>query len=570
MTVGFVILAHKALDRVAAVAGHLADGGCPVVVHVDAAVPKEKVALFRAWLDEAGVGARVLPSDRRRCEWGRFSIVAATQAAARLMLDRHPEVGHVFLASGACLPVRPLAELRSYLAARPDTDFIESVMTDEAEWAVGGLDHERFTLHFPFSWRRRRRLFDLHVALQRRIGVCRAIPPGIEPHLGSQWWCLTRRTLAAILDDPERPAIDRYFRHVWIPDESYFQTLARRHARRIESRSLTLTRFDPQGRPHVFYDDHLELLGQTDRFMARKVWPGARRLYATFLGAAAEVPRTAPAPARIDRHFAAADRRRREGRAGLVMQSRFPRAWSGAAPTAAPYAVFHGFDAAFEGFHPWLASNAATTAHGHLFHLAGAEFAGADEGPGPGCLPRAPKLRDYAPAQFLANLVRITAPAHQSFLFGPGDAQGIVPFLASDPNARIAVISGGWALALHRSGLPFARQRKIAARQQRIEAQFLAALRDPAARARVRIWTLSDFMDRPVPHLQEALGLALPAPRALTGAPVVAPLDGFAGFLQTLRNQGMRPHLVGEFPAGDRPPGPQPPAAGRPRLDVVR
>ena len=47
--------------------------------------------------------------------------------------------------------------------------------------------------------------------------------------MGSQWWCLTRATLRAILRDPDRPALARYFRGVWIPDESYFQTLARRH-----------------------------------------------------------------------------------------------------------------------------------------------------------------------------------------------------------------------------------------------------------------------------------------------------------------------------------------------------
>src|SRR5690606_12191294 len=123
------------------------------------------------------------------------------------MLERHP-VRHVFLASGSCLPLRPLAELRAYLAAHPYTDFIESVTTADVEWTVGGIDMERFTLRFPFSWKRQQRLFDTYVRLQRRVGFQRRIPKGIVPHLGSQWWCLTRRTLSAILQDPERPMLD--------------------------------------------------------------------------------------------------------------------------------------------------------------------------------------------------------------------------------------------------------------------------------------------------------------------------------------------------------------------------
>jgi hypothetical protein len=107
------------------------------------------------------------------------------------------------------------------------------------------------------------------------------LPEGITPHLGSQWWCLTRQTLTAILEDPRRPELDRYFRYVWIPDESYYQTLVRNYGRKIESRSLTLSKFDFQGKPHVFYDDHLQLLRRSDCFVARKVWPRADRLYRT-------------------------------------------------------------------------------------------------------------------------------------------------------------------------------------------------------------------------------------------------------------------------------------------------
>ena len=141
MSVGFLMLCHTALHRAAQVARHWATAGCPVVIHVDAHVPMAEVDKLQADLADL---PNVLFSKRHRCEWGTFGIVAATQSAAELMLAEFPRVEHVFLASGACLPLRPVPDLIAYLADRRDTDFIESVTTADVGWTVGGLDLERF------------------------------------------------------------------------------------------------------------------------------------------------------------------------------------------------------------------------------------------------------------------------------------------------------------------------------------------------------------------------------------------------------------------------------------------
>ena len=271
---GCIMLVHSALDRAAQVARLWADAGSPVVIHVDARVGR---AAYQGLVDALQDAPQVRFCRRYRCEWGTWSLVAAMQAAGDEMLRAFPEVTHIYSASGACLPLRPIAELAGWLARHPDTDFIESVSVADVNWTKGGLSEERFTLYFPFAYKRRRWLFDRLVALQRRLGIRRDLPAGIAPHIGSQWWCLTRETLSAILQDPDRAMFERYFRRVWIPDESYFQTLTRLYARRIESRSLTLGKFDHQGRPHVFYDDHLQLLRRSGCFVARKIWPGAMR-----------------------------------------------------------------------------------------------------------------------------------------------------------------------------------------------------------------------------------------------------------------------------------------------------
>lgn len=546
MTVGFVMLCHTALDRAAQVARHWADRGCPVVIHVDRRVRR---AAYDALVADLADVADIRFSARFACEWGTWGIVAGTQAAATVMLRDFPQVRHVYLASGSCLPLRPVRELVQYLADRPRTDFIESVTTADVGWTIGGLDYERFTLRFPFSWRRQRRLFDAYVRLQRRLRFRRRIPAGLVPHLGSQWWCLTRQTLSAILDNPERGEIDRYFRRVWIPDESYFQTLVRQVSTQVESRSLTLSKFDFQGKPHIFYDDHLQLLRRSDCFVARKIWPRADRLYDTFLSNdAGDMTAGEPNPGKIDRLFAKAVERRTKGRPGLFMQSRFPNPDWENGKTAAPYSVFHGFAEVFEDFEPWLAKMTSARVHGHLFAPERAEFAGG-ETTYVGALSDAAAMRDYNPRSFLCNLIWNTRGERQCFQFGPRDSQAIGWFLSRDPNAQISVISGAWAIPLFLSNQNFGEIRKEAARLQKIEVEHLKMLRSVDTKSRVRIWTLAEFIENPMEPLQTIVDEISPrALRRLTEVPRLRDLSGFGQFLQNLRNQGMQPVLMGDFP----------------------
>ncbi|MEH7830149.1 DUF5927 domain-containing protein [Gemmobacter denitrificans] len=557
------MLCHTALDRAAQVARHWAERGCPVVIHVDKRV--RKGAMSRLRRDLEGV-ADIRYSERFACEWGTWGLVAATQAASSLMLREFPGVRHVFLASGSCMPLRPVEELVAYLDERPRTDFIESVTTEDVGWTIGGLNIERFTLRFPFSWRKHRRLFDAYVRIQRRLGIRRRIPAGLVPHLGSQWWCLTRQTLSAILESPDRAEHDRYFRRVWIPDESYFQTLVRQVSSNVESRSLTLSKFDFQGKPHIFYDDHLQLLRKSDCFVARKIWPQAGKLYRTFLNddRIGQAP-AEPNPGKIDRLFAKAVERRTKGRAGLYMQSRYPNQnWENGV-TAAPYSVFEGFADLFENFETWLGKSAGTRVHGHIFSPERVEFAGGERIYNGGISDSA-ALRDYNPQNFLCNLIWNTRGERQCFQFGPGDVQKIAPFLARDPNAQISVISGAWAVPLFHANQNFSDIRKEAARLQKIEMAHLAVLRAVTAKARIRVWTLAEFIENPMEPLQTIIDEISPRSlRRLTEAPRMRDLTGFGQFLQNLRNQGMQPILMGDFPAGDDP-RPSSTRRGRPYL----
>lgn len=549
---GVIMLCHDNLDIVARQAQVWVNGGAAVVIHVDRKAPAAALAQLQEEL--AGLSS-VSFSPRHHCEWGQFSLVRATLDAADMMLDRYPGVGHVFLASGSCLPLRPINDLNAYLKSQPDTDFIESVRATDVDWTIGGLGPERFEYYFPFSWRKRRWLFDALTAVQRGLGIRRRTPNGIVPHMGSQWWCLTATTLGCILADPRRREFDRYFRNTWIPDESYFQTLVRLHSTRIESRSLTLAKFDMQGKPYMLYDDHRQMLEESDCFVARKIWPGADGLYRHFPrpdGAAPDL--SEPRPERIERLINRASARRKLGRPGLYMQSRFPRMDAENGKTSARYAIFQGFSDVFPHFEEWLADRLEATVHGHLFSPVEVEFEGRHQ-IGPGALSSNAALRDHDPQGFLAALIRVT-DSMQAFQFSPRDSQKLNWFISTDPNAHIAVITGAWVVPLLHSGMPQDDIRRATALLQRAEKKQLEILQSVWVKARVRVWTLADFLARPAGILTTALMDIDPLMSpVLDDLPIMRDISNLPVFLRDLRNAGLHVDIAGDFPVPGTLPG---------------
>ncbi|MEM7505446.1 MAG: beta-1,6-N-acetylglucosaminyltransferase [Pseudomonadota bacterium] len=440
MSVGFIVLAHEKPQEVTALARHLNGQGAPVVIHLD------KRAGYLDELRKAlGDAARVIST--QASDWGRFGLVAASLDAARELLREAPGVGHVCLLSGNCMPLRPVAELSAFLSGHPDTDFIES--EPAKGWVAGGLDDERFTLYHPLSWRRQRWSFDRLVAVQRRLRVRRRLPDGLVPHLGAQWWCLTANSLRAILDDPRLGTWTRFFRSVWIPDESFFQTVLRRPDApgQIRSQPLTLARFDARGQPFVFHDDHRDLLGGSDYFFARKIDPDAAALRAWAFtretGASAFEGRVG------EDAFARACAEPGTEHKGIQMAGRFPRGTGVMRPdTARPYgALVCDRAEVLEALHRALGEICPQMVlHGRLFHRAGAQFAGNDAHH-TGNLAAHPSVRNYRPEQFLARLVWADRDRPMAFLLDPHDNHRAGRKLAGDPNARIVTIE-----AAHEAG----------------------------------------------------------------------------------------------------------------------
>ena len=539
MSVGVSILAHRDMPRVAQLATALVEAECPVVVHIDGATPQADFDWLRARLARF---KSILFSPRVRGAWGQFSLVQAQMGAAELLLSRYPELEHICQLSGDSLPTRPIHEFKQFLASKPEVDFIESVTAGAAHWIKGGLEHERFTLYFPFNWKTHRRLFDLGVALQRRLGTRRKLPDGMIPHIGSQWWTLSRPTLRAILDDPRRAEYDQFFKRSWIPDESYFQTLARLHSERIESRSLCFARFDYEGKPLVLYDDHLGGLENLDTFFARKIWSGADALYTRLLDQTR--PATARQPSKRDaflRHVALTERRRLEGRRGLMMQARHVGGQArNTRETAVPYVVLQGLESVFEDLPNWLLEQTGQRAMGRIYGPEGAQFA---EGAkvGPGGLSSLGVVRDYRPVEFLRNFVWAQRNRVPVFTFDLNDNPKITRAIEIDPNARILHVRSAWLLDLMRENIadPVALRDRAAMAVAR-EKEHLSHLMRDSSPARALVLPLGQVLANPTNILQPLVQLMAPnTTKPLLELPKISWPEGLGQFITKLKNAGV-------------------------------
>jgi hypothetical protein len=510
MTVGICILAHSHLYRVEQLVHHFAERDCRVAVHVDSATAQDEFDQFVTGVQDL---PNVVIAPRQRCEWGTFALHAAALDTAELLIDTFPEVNHVSLISGSCLPMRPVKELQTFLSDHPNTDFVESKRLGQERWVQEGLEEERFTLYHPFKWRRQRWAFDLSVELQRKLRIKRRAPEGLELAMGSQWWTLTRRTLRRIINDPRRSEWERFFKRAWIVDEAYIQTMIRRHSVDFQDVSLTLTEFDPQGKPFTFYDDHSQILAKTNKFFARKIWHGANALYNRYLFGAEPLAaaRRQDAIPEVAAMVETGRERRCRGRAGPLSQSRFPcRGFEDQHATPNRYLVLNGYDFVFGGMEQWLQTRGVGYAHGRLFRQGRVEFA-QDRSVMPGGLTADPRVRDWHPVQFLTNLLYQGRDEFHSFQFTASDSRPVSKFILKDPNAVIFSISGAWMLDLLPSmGEEQEAFRRRAQHLQRVEQKFEQALTAETTRASVYQFTLEDVLAAPA-VASHAIETMLPA-----------------------------------------------------------
>ena len=278
--IAFILLCHKDPEAIIDQATRLTATGDFLAIHFDARASKADFEqIERALGDNPNVA---FARKRIKCGWGEWSLVQATLHALEAAEEAFPRATHFYMLSGDCMAIKSAEYAHGYLD-RDDADYIESFDFVASDWIKTGLKEERLVYRHYFNERKHKRLFYASFNLQRRLGLRRKIPEDLQIMIGSQWWCLRRRTIEWILDFcRQRRDVIRFFRTTWIPDETFFQTLVRHLVpeSEIRCRTLTFLMFSDYGMPVTFYNDHYDLLLNQDFLFARKISPEAKELKA--------------------------------------------------------------------------------------------------------------------------------------------------------------------------------------------------------------------------------------------------------------------------------------------------
>ena len=273
--IAYILLCHKDPAGIIAQAKRLTAAGDCIAIHFDGNARQQDYDQSRRELaDEPNI---VVLRTRVRCGWGEWSLVEATLLTVRAAVENFPRATHFYMLSGDCMCIKS-AEYAHEFLDRADVDYIESFDFLRSDWIKTGIKEERLIYRHWFNERKNKTLFYASMDFQRRFGLARKVPEDIQVMIGSQWWCLRRRTVEQVLKfTRQRRDVMRFFRTTWIPDETFFQTIVRHLVPEVEinTRTLTFLMFTDYGMPVTFYNDHYDFLLAQDYLFARKISPDA-------------------------------------------------------------------------------------------------------------------------------------------------------------------------------------------------------------------------------------------------------------------------------------------------------
>jgi len=272
--IAYILLCHKNAEAIVQQAlGLTAVGDC-IAIHFDA---RASAADYKAITETLRDNPNVTFAKRVKCGWGEWSLVQGSLNAIIAAEKAFPDATHFYMVSGDCMAIKPATYIHRFLDEN-ESDFVEHNDFFESDWIKTGMKEDRLFYRHWFNERGHKALFYNSYRLQKLLKFSRPLPEGLDIKIGSQWWCLRRRTIEAILKFLRtRKDVLRFFKTTWIPDETFFQTLVLHLVPKEEvvNRTLTFLIFSDYGMPVTFFNDHFDFLLSQDSFFARKISPHA-------------------------------------------------------------------------------------------------------------------------------------------------------------------------------------------------------------------------------------------------------------------------------------------------------
>ncbi|MGX5854887.1 beta-1,6-N-acetylglucosaminyltransferase [Dyadobacter jiangsuensis] len=262
MKIAHLILAHAAPAQLSKLIGALEHREAWCFVHL---YRKADIQAFPFLGDRERV---VLVPDRVDAGWGAYSIVEATLRGFQAVVNSGIDFGYVNLLSGADYPLRSPLEIHDFFTRNRGKNFMEyySVRNEWTEAIPRLTEYHLTNYNFPGKY--------LVQKWMNRLLPVRKIPAGLEPVGRSQWMSLTLDAVRYILEYLDgHPAVTKFFKLTWAPDEIIFQTILYNSPFRSSMVNNNLRYIDWSyglASPKVLTEEDLERMWASGKLFARK------------------------------------------------------------------------------------------------------------------------------------------------------------------------------------------------------------------------------------------------------------------------------------------------------------
>lgn len=268
MKVAYLIMGHRDPDQILRLIHTLRDSGAFFVIHIDR---RAADGVFAPLKEYAVTHPEVILAPRIRCYWGSFGIAQAMIECVKAAVQTGLHFDYAILLSAQDYPIKSTAQIEEFLTKNNGSEFIESFpLAQPNRWTNQSGYYQAMSRVRYWTFYVRSRTY--HLAIVRKF------PFGWEPYGGSQWWGLSRACIL-YLDQFLRKnrGFVRYFKHVFIPDESLFQSILSNSpfAGRIinnDLRYIDWERPNPKY-PRTLEPDDFEFLRTSSKLFARKFDP---------------------------------------------------------------------------------------------------------------------------------------------------------------------------------------------------------------------------------------------------------------------------------------------------------
>jgi hypothetical protein len=199
---------------------------------------------------------------RHVSHWAGFGHVRATLKGLADVVERRVAFDYVVLLTAQDYPLRSSAYIERFLGDAGGRSFMNHWPLPSPFWEPrGGLD----------------RLEDWHLITYRRLHLAlplrRHLPGSLQPYGGGGYWCMARPVAEYVHEFVQRnPAYVRFFEHVYVPDELFFQTIVLNSPLRetIVNDNLRFIDWSEKPGPTVLRIEHLPKLVESGKLFARK------------------------------------------------------------------------------------------------------------------------------------------------------------------------------------------------------------------------------------------------------------------------------------------------------------